>query len=210
MGRIKSALELALERTKNLTVDVEAVEAAKAKADGKRAAGKYLENPEVNDLVPIFASYPETRLSNMRKGVLEVLAANLQLPTREVQDELLERIGSGYAILAGSSGSPEAAQAEETVRQAFPQVTGIIKKYLDDMTKVEQMIKTQWAPKLREKERQMAARMGQDVRLDPMQDPEFSAFYKKNVDAVRQHYANAIEQAKEQLAEICGFEPEPV
>ncbi len=50
--------------------------------------------------------------------------------------------------------------------------------------------------------------MGQDVRLDPMADPEFSAFYKKNVDGLKQQYASTLDQAKEDLAEFCGFPPE--
>jgi len=74
------------------------------------------------------------------------------------------------------------------------------------MKNVEQAIRKQWAPKLREKERQMAARLGQDVRLDPMMDPEFSAFYKQNVGAVRQQYEAALDKAKAELAAIIGVE----
>ena len=48
----------------------------------------------------------------------------------------------------------------------------------------------------------MAARMGQDVRLDPMADPEFSAFYKQNVEALRGNYSEALERAKQGLKDL--------
>ena len=74
------------------------------------------------------------------------------------------------------------------------------------MKNVEQAIRKQWGPKIREKERQMAARMGQDVRIDPMSDPEFAAFYKQNVSAARAQYQSALDKAKEDLADMLGIE----
>ena len=74
------------------------------------------------------------------------------------------------------------------------------------MKNVEQVIRKQWAPKLREKERQLAQRMGQDVRLDPMTDPEFAAFYKQNVSGMRQQYEAALDKAKQDLAAMVGLE----
>ena len=44
MAMIKSALELALERTKDLKIDEAALEASNIKTEGRRAAGKYLED----------------------------------------------------------------------------------------------------------------------------------------------------------------------
>jgi hypothetical protein len=73
------------------------------------------------------------------------------------------------------------------------------------MKRAEQAIRNQWAPKLKEKERQLAAQLGQNVRIDPMSDPEFAEFYRKNIDAMRKNYANALEEAKNQLAALCGF-----
>ena len=52
----------------------------------------------------------------------------------------------------------------------------------------------------------MAARMGQDVRIDPMSDPEFAAFYKQNVSAARAQYQAALDKAKEDLAALLGIE----
>jgi ABC-type Zn uptake system ZnuABC Zn-binding protein ZnuA len=42
--------------------------------------------------------------------------------------------------------------------------------------------------------------------MDPMSDPEFAEFYRKNIESMRNNYGKALEDAKSQLADICGFE----
>ncbi len=206
MALIKSALELALEKTKDLKLDTAALEIGKFRAEGKRAAGKFLDSPDIVDLGASIAECEAAHRKTYREGMLEIFAANLQLPNGDLAFEKIAAIGKGYEIVASDAEPVEGKPAIEFVRQLYGQIADFLKKYLDDMKNVEQMIRKQWAPKLREKERQMAARMGPDYRMDPMTDPEFSAFYKKNVESVRQQYISALDKAKEDLAGLCGFE----
>jgi len=210
MAMIKSALELALERTKDLTVDEAALEERSLKQEGKRAAGRYLEDPASGDLGSALAAYPKEKRKSVREGMYETLAAQLQLPSNDTALEPLPAIAKGFAALAanpvgaGLLGGVGGAMAEKRVASLFQQLDGFFKQYLDDMKNVEQVIRKQWAPKIREKDRQMAARMGQDVRIDPMSDPDFAAFYKQNVGAVRQQYLDALDKAKTELAATLG------
>lgn len=212
MALIKSALELALERTKNLKVDEASLEAGKIRTEGKRAAGKYIEDAESIDLAKTISGIEVEYRELFRKSVFDVLLAQIQLPTGLFDPEKLATIGAGIGAIAGSaptkgglSGQGPAKKAEALIQQ----VSAFLQKYLDEVKRVEQAIRSQWAPKLKEKQRQMAARMGQDVRLDPMADPEFAAFYKQNFEALRANYSDALERAKSELAAICGFEEEP-
>ena len=212
MAMIKSALELALERTKDLEVDEAALEARSLRQEGKKAAGRYLEDPESTDLAASLAAQPKDKRKAVREGMFETLSAQLQLPTAEASLEAFAPIAKGFSILAlspvgnGLLGGVGGAMAEKRVAALLQQIEGFLKQYLGDMRNVEQAIRQQWGPKLREKERQLAARMGQEVRLDPMTDPEFSAFYKQNVSAVRQQYLDALERAKTDLATLLGIE----
>jgi hypothetical protein len=143
--------------------------------------------------------------------MFEVLAAQIQLPTNDSSVTKLDLLSTGFsAIAAGSAsgllGGVGSAVADKRVQALFQQLAGFFKQYLDDMKNVEQQIRKQWGPKIREKERQMAARMGQDVRIDPMSDPEFAAFYKQNVSAARAQYQAALDKAKEDLAAMLGVE----
>ena len=55
MALIKSALELALERTKNLEVDEASMEAGRIKTEGRRTAGRFIEDSEAIDLAKSIA-----------------------------------------------------------------------------------------------------------------------------------------------------------
>lgn len=210
MALIKSALEIALERSKDIAVDEAALEAKALRTEGKMAAGRYLEDPETGRLDEKLAKYPKEKRAPVRDGMFEVLAAQLQLPVNEGSADKLESLAAGFSSLAAGSAAGilagvGSAVADKRVQALFQQLAGFFKQYLEDMKNVEQAIRKQWGPKLREKERQMAARMGQDVRLDPMSDPEFAAFYKQNVSAARAQYQAALDKAKDDLAAMLGI-----
>lgn len=213
MALIKSALELALERTANVEVDEAALEAQKAKTEGRKAAGKLLEGAEGFDFAEALQGIASAYRETYRKAVFEVLTAQVQLPLGTFDPSRMDAIGKGLMAVAraipgegGNRGSTSGAQKQ--VAALMQQIPAFISKYQEETKRVEQAIKTQWAPKFKEKERQLAARMGQDVRLDPMADPEFAAFYKQNVESLRKNYADALERAKSDLGVICGFADE--
>jgi len=60
------------------------------------------------------------------------------------------------------------------------------------------MLRQQYEPKLRQKEEELSRRMGREVRLDPLQDPEFVNFYNQNLNALKANYEAVVEQAREQ------------
>ena len=59
MALIKSALELALEKTKDMKVDPAAIEAAELRQEGKKAAGLFLDDPSRNELYDLKADSGE-------------------------------------------------------------------------------------------------------------------------------------------------------
>jgi hypothetical protein len=69
---------------------------------------------------------------------------------------------------------------------------------LQEAANYEQALRQQYAPKLRQKEEEVSRRVGREVRLDPMQDPEFVAFYNQHMSALKKNYENVVEQAKEE------------
>jgi hypothetical protein len=209
MAQIKSALELALEKTRDLKADPAVLEAGELRQEGKRCAGRYLENPSSMDLAAKIESLTKDKRPMLKAGMHEIFSAQLQLPTNDAAMEKLAVVGAGYAALAGGSGlvaGAVGAVAVKRIQALFQQLEAFLRRYLEDMKNVDQVIRKQWAPKLREKERAMAARMGQEIRLDPMSDPEFAAFYKQNVGAVRDQYQAALDKAKLDIAGIIGLE----
>ncbi|MDP2790769.1 MAG: hypothetical protein Q8O15_03320 [Rectinemataceae bacterium] len=208
MALIKSALELALERTKNLEVDETAIEANRIKTEGRRTAGKFLDDPTGCNLASAIGGVDTSNRELFRKSVFDVLCAQIQLPGVYFDPEKITVIGAGLGTLAAAAPGKSkgaCAAAEKQVAAMMQQISAFLTKYQEEVKRVEQAIRSQWAPKLKEKERQMAARMGQEIRLDPMADPEFAAFYKKNVEGLKASYGSALEQAKLEIAGLSGF-----
>jgi hypothetical protein len=211
MAVIKSALELALEKTRNLQIDEAVQKANEAKLEGRRAAGRFLEAPDSVDFKAIFDTIDAAQRQTFLGAAFEVFTAQIQLPSiSTVETAKLESVGKAIVALCGLSSKftseRETKLAQQQARSLFQQIIQFLGQYSEEMKRVEQAIRNQWAPKLREKERQLAAQLGQSVRIDPMSDPEFAEFYRKNIDAIRKNYSGALEEAKSQLLQLCGFE----
>ncbi|HNP93555.1 MAG TPA: hypothetical protein PK105_03240 [Rectinema sp.] len=211
MAVIKSALELALERTKDLQLDESAQKLADARIEGRKAASQYLEDQTSVDFKAILNKLEPVQRQTFLTAAFEVLINFIQLPTNSVvETEKMESIGKAIVLLCGLSprfsSEREVKLAQQQARSLYQQILRFLSQYQEEMKRVEQAIRNQWAPKLRERERQLAAALGQNVRIDPMSDPEFAEFYRKNIESMRNNYGKALEDAKKQLADTCGFE----
>jgi len=211
MAVIKSALELALERTKDLQLDESAQKLADARIEGRKAASQYLEDQTSVDFKAILNTLEPVQRQTFLTAAFEVLINFIQLPTNSVvETEKMEAIGKAIVLLCGLSprfsSEREVKLAQQQARSLYQQILRFLSQYQEEMKRVEQAIRNQWAPKLRERERQLAAALGQNVRIDPMSDPEFAEFYRKNIESMRNNYGKALEDAKKQLADTCGFE----
>jgi len=211
MAVIKSALELALERTKDLQLDESAQKIADARIEGRKAASQYLEDQTSVDFKAILNKLEPVQRQTFLTAAFEVLINFIQLPTNSVvETEKMESIGKAIVLLCGLSprfsSEREVKLAQQQALSLYQQILRFLSQYQEEMKRVEQAIRNQWAPKLRERERQLAAALGQNVRIDPMSDPEFAEFYRKNIESMRNNYGKALEDAKKQLADTCGFE----
>jgi hypothetical protein len=80
----------------------------------------------------------------------------------------------------------------------YKQFREAVSQYLGEMTQYDEAIRRQYAPKLRQKEEELARRYGRAVKIDPLQDPEFLAFYNQNMNALKGNYQALVDQVREQ------------
>ncbi|MDR2658497.1 MAG: hypothetical protein LBC27_00700 [Spirochaetaceae bacterium] len=191
MGKIKSALELALERTEQIHGDKNSLEQHDAKQQGKKLANEYLEG----DISPAalgtaVEKTPAAIKEALRQGLFDVFFARISLPQDDKDIKRLETLGKGLQVLIRNSGLPSLWKQFQTAAA----------HYIDEAAQYEEAIKRQYAPALRQKEEELSRRFGQDVRIDPFQDPEFLAFYKKNMDALKSNYEAIVQDAREQIS----------
>ena len=191
MGRIKSALEIALERTEAVKTDKASIGHFEAKQQGKRLANAFLADPSKN-LEDELKKYPQDQLESLKQGVFEVLAPQITLPAAKDDLSRIETVGKGLQLLIKSGH----------FAAMYKQLIQVLSQYLGEAAHFEQAIRQQYAPKLRQKEEELSRRMGREVRLDPFQDPEFAAFFNQNLNALKANYQAAIDQVRNEAQRI--------
>jgi hypothetical protein len=187
MGRIKSALEIAMERTESVKSDKTSIDLFEAKQQGKRIAGEFLENQKLS-LDEAIKKYPKDRQASLKQGIFDVLLSRITLPLSKDDEKRIEAVGKGLQTIIGDS----------RFTALYKQLAQALSRYLDETVQYEEAIKRQYAPKLRQKEEELSRRLGRQVQIDPFQDPEFVAFFNQNMGALKENYEAAIKQVREQ------------
>ena len=95
MTEIKSALEIALERTKDVEASKESLEASKYNTEGKKLVSRFL-NDEKVDLTEELKSFDSSKVKWVRAGIYEALSTNLILPIDEVAFKKSKRVREGF------------------------------------------------------------------------------------------------------------------
>ena len=193
MGKIKSALEIALERTDSVKSDKSSIGQFEAKQKGKKLANEYL-NGNIKSLADEIKIAPKEEQSSLKQGLFDVLISQITLPAATEDLKRIDSAGLGLNAVIGGRKFPEISK----------QLNQIMNQYLDESAKYEDAIKRQYAPKLRSKEEELSRRMGRPVKLDPFQDPEFVAFFNQNMNTLRENYQAAINQAREEALRLFG------
>jgi hypothetical protein len=190
--KIKTAWEIVLERTESIKSDKASIEQFEAKQNGKKVANEFLnyaveKNGQSNTIIEeALNKTPREQVQAFKAGVFETLVLRLNLPVSKDDMKTFEAVGNGLQCVINDA----------QFGSMFHQSKGVISRYLDDVDQYEQAIKQQYAPRLRQKEAELSKRMGQQVKIDPFQDPEFAAFYKQNMDALKKKYQPLIDQIR--------------
>lgn len=190
MGQIKSALELALEKTANVKVDKKAVLRKEAYKKGRVLGSKYLENPAADlqeEIKKLETSEPE----ELKKGILDTLLANIILPQNdEIDQENLEKLEKAVITVIPKS---------DKVSYVFQQIMGLFQQYLENKKHYRDTLAAQYEPRLREKAEKLKQQFGEAIDLTPEADPEFLQLLHKNLNQLEEQYQSALNQGKEQL-----------
>jgi hypothetical protein len=191
MGRIKSALEIALERTESVKTDKASIGLYEAKQQGKRLANAFLADSSKN-LQDELKKHPKDEQESLKQGIFDVLAPQVTLPAIAEDLPRIEAVGKGLCTLINNS----------QFAAMYKQFMQVLSRYLEEVTHYDQAIRQQYAPKLRQKEEELSRRMGREVRLDPFQDPEFVTFYNQNLSALKANYQTAADQVRTEAARL--------
>lgn len=199
MGEIKSALELALERTKDIPSDTKGLEKREALNKGKKAAGTFLETNDAKVLTYLNQE-PESLKQTCIEGAIINFLAMIRLPQAESEIKKIELIGQGLSILLPDSNMDE----------LFEQVKNLFMQYLQTKAQTEQALQQQFMPRLKAKQQEMAKRYGQNIEISAQQDPEFVNALSRQYRALDSQYEEVILQIRDRIKDAAGIAIEEV
>jgi ethanolamine utilization microcompartment shell protein EutS len=154
-----------------------------------RIAGKFLENPQM-DLNAEIKNHDKAQRPAVADGAFQVLTAQIALPSAEADLDRLGPVTKGLAALTGNAAA---------VEDLLGQVRQLLQQYLDNKNQLTESLRQQFAPRMRQKEAQIAQQTGRQIKLDPASDPEFAKAMSQNLQRLQSQYNSVIAQAKEQL-----------
>jgi len=193
MAIIKTALEIALERTESVKSDKSSIDLFEAKQRGKKLANDFLADD--TDLAGEIKKAPAEQKDSLKQGIFDVLISQIMLPAGKSQpedggdDKRIETVCKGLQIIISSKKFNVLCQ----------HLMQLFSRYRQEAANYEKAIRQQYGPKLRQKEEELSRRLGREVRIDPSQDPEFLAFFNQHMNSLKSGYESVIEQAKEEI-----------
>ncbi len=195
MAIIKSAWELALEKTASLEADPAKIRRDMKIKEGRQIAAAFLMDIDVKkeDTQAKYDAYPEDEKQTIREGMALTLLSNLALPRTPLFKEAFPNLLALGTIIA---------EGDEQITSLVSQVEGFFSQYLQNQEDLIARMKEQFGPHLEQKQAQMRQQYGPNFVLRPEQDPEFMKLLDKNLAQLDDQYNGILDQAKDQLKQL--------
>lgn len=189
---IKSSLEIALERTKDVQADPENLQASGFVTAGKKLVSQYLNDPEFS-LARNIRKHDGKERQWLSQGVFDALSSNLALPSDEYGIKRNRRAMEGFSAIL---------RDQRRLRIMGQQIEQFFAEYFQERQQLKQNVDRQYAPRLQQKEEELARRTGTRVRLDPATDPEYVQLLRQQMALLEDRYGNVLQQVKQELSSM--------
>ena len=190
MAKIKSAWEIALERTENIQIDREKLKKDENIKKARLCAGAYL-NDEENKGESLVDDLKAINDDDAVKKALKLTALqNLTLASDTVLTDRYERILYLISLCCGSN---------QNIMELANQIVGFCKQFPEHRKQLVDQLKELFAPMLSQKAAQLKAQYGQDVPVSLENDPEFLKIANQQLERLQKQYDETLAEAKAQL-----------
>ena len=191
---IKSSLEIALERTKDVQADPENLLASGFITAGKKLVPQFLNDPEFS-LARKVREHSGKERNWVSEGVFEALSSNLALPSDEYGLKRNRRAMEGFSAVL---------RDQRRLRIMSQQLEQFFTEYFQERQQLKQNVDRQYGPRLQQKEEELARRTGSRVRIDPATDPEYVQLLRQQMALLEDRYGNVLQQVKQELSSMFG------
>jgi len=182
MGKIKTALEIAMEEMDNIEVDYVKINQDKMRREGKKLAGKYFqEDSDIENLQKDLDSYKEKDRKLVVSSLKEMVLMNISLPVDGTFELRFSRCALILSLLSKN---------DSNVEKIMQQIMGLCKQY---STSIDSLLEN-----LKQKYSEVAQSRG--INLE--EDKDFLNLYQDNLKQLKSQYQEALDKGKESLRKI--------
>jgi len=195
MSLIKSAWEIALEKTEDIEVDENKIRKDQRIEKGRRLAGSYLSDVEatLEEFEDSYNREPEEHRKDINLGIARTVISNIALPQNDDYLPRMEKIAN-LAGLISENG--------EEIAHHIGQLSGLMGQYLEARETLLERAKAQYQPMFEQKQQQMMAQYGRASYSSVEQDPEFIQFLQKHYKQLSAQYQETLDRTKEDLRQL--------
>lgn len=194
MSKIRSAWEIALEKTENIEVDRDRLRREENIRKARSLAGSFLNGDEQMTASDLKKQYAEIEdQSAAREGIKLSLMQNITLSAEEDVTNRYEKLLALASLISkGNAG----------VMDLMNQIISFLRQYPQHRKQLVEQLKQHFAPMLEQKAAQLKEKYGQDVPLSAENDPEFLKIAQQNLEQLAKQYEDTLKDAKEKLEAV--------
>jgi len=182
MGKIKTALEIAMEEMDNIEVNYDKINQDKMIREGKKLAGKYFqEDSDIENLKKDLDSYKEKDREIVVSSLKEVVLTNISLPVDGAFELRFSRCALILSLLR---------ENDSNVEKIMQQIIGLCKQYSKSVDSLLEDLKQKYSE------------VAQSRGINLEDDKDFLNLYQDNLKQLKAQYQEALEKGKETLRKI--------
>lgn len=201
MEEIKSALEIALEKTKNISVSKEEIEKDIALEQGIKLAAEYLRNPKFDlsaELTEIKEKLQITHYRLQIQGAEEVFLKNIILPENKDRKKENLRAMEGLFILK---------KEKDRLRNLFAQIDQFFDDYIQQRKQVHEHLRKKYESFLKQTEEmknleEQLKNQGIKFKIAVEQNPQFQQEWRALLSQIDHDYGQHLETVKKELEKL--------
>ena len=196
MGEIRSAIDIAMEKTEGIKGDRQAIENEKVKNSGKKAAAVFLDGGSVEDFAAETAKAGSSDRNKFIEGALPIFCAAVKLPDDEKDVSAPRRWAEGLKVLLPNS----------SLDALFRQTETIFNQYLEDEDALSKALERQFMPRLKAQAEELSKIYGRPVSVSLSQNAEYNAAHTRRLKALQDQYSAVINEIRGRIREAAGFQ----
>jgi hypothetical protein len=192
--KIKTALEIALEKASKISIPEEELERDKCIEEGKLIAARYLQRKiKKTNLKEEVEKFEKSFQVYVKEGIQSIFLLNITLPDNESTKREIRYILEGIVMLK---------QDVQSALQVCSEIEELLTEYSRIKNEAYKTLKHKFSLQLRETQKMLEEQTGLKIKIDVERQPEFQKLWSETIAQINEEFEQQLRELKAQLKDI--------